>query len=429
MNRPFHWVILLRNHGGLKGPFMTRKEKIIVALTASSHAVTHGNQLIFPSVLLLLQREFSVGYFQLGMIGNIMNLAYGLGALPGGMIYNYLGPKRLYLFCFLGSGASLIVAGLSPNLMVFAIALGFLGAAGSVYHPLANALITSNVTQYGKALGIHGSTANIGMGLAPFIGGVIAAEFGWRPTYLWFALPSVLIAVWALSVEMAGADQAVPRRASELKKKAALPRSGKGYFSPALICIYGANLLNTFCYFGTTTFLPTYMAQRVTVRIFSLESVAVGGMLSGIALLMGVFGQYAGGLFAQGKNLERNFVFICLFGCPLLLGMTFTSEILFFLLALTYFFFNFFIQPMNNTLLAHHTPVSMRGTAFGIYFSTAFGVGSLSSSISGYIAQRFGLQWVFFWLSLAALIMAVFAIVLHQMKDRGIEPSMPNEEI
>lgn len=398
---------------------MTRKEKIIVALTASSHAVTHGNQLIFPSVLLLLQREFSVGYFQLGMIGNIMNLAYGLGALPGGMIYNYLGPKRLYLFCFLGSGASLIVAGLSPNLMVFAIALGFLGAAGSVYHPLANALITSNVTQYGKALGIHGSTANIGLGLAPFIGGFIASKLGWRQTYLWFALPSILIALWALSTEMVAGTRSKPREPLEAGTKVPLIRP-KHYFTPALSCLYTINILNNFCYFGTTTFLPSYMAKRVSFQIFSLDSVAIGGMLSGIALFMGIFGQYLGGLLAQGKNLERNFVYICFIGCPLLLAMTFATDLLFFLLALTYFFFNFFVQPMNNTLIAHHTPVSMRGTAFGIYFSVAFGMGSLSSSFSGFIAQRFGLQWVFLWVSFSAFLMGVCAWLLDRMKDRGV---------
>lgn len=398
---------------------MTQKEKIIVALTASSHAVTHGNQLIFPSVLLLLQREFSVGYFQLGVIGNIMNFAYGLGALPGGMIYNYLGPKRLYVFCFLGSGVSLLAAGLSPSLTVFAVALGFLGAAGSVYHPLANALITSNVSQYGKALGIHGSTANIGLGLAPFIGGFIASKLGWRQTYLWFALPSILIALWALSMEMMAGTRSKPREPLEAKAKGPLVRP-KHYFTPALSCLYTINILNNFCYFGTTTFLPSYMAKRVSFQIFSLDSVAIGGMLSGIALFMGIFGQYLGGLLAQGKNLERNFVYICFIGCPLLLAMTFATDLLFFLLALSYFFFNFFVQPMNNTLIAHHTPVSMRGTAFGIYFSVAFGMGSLSSSFSGFIAQRFGLQWVFLWVSFSAFLMGVCAWLLDRMKDRGV---------
>ena len=82
---------------------MNREEKKIVGLMGCSHALSHGFLLIYPAVLLLLQKEFSMDYLELGIVGNIMNFCYGLGALPGGMIYNYLGPKKLFLICFLGS--------------------------------------------------------------------------------------------------------------------------------------------------------------------------------------------------------------------------------------------------------------------------------------------------------------------------------------
>src|SRR5512136_3209377 len=136
---------------------MQRDEKIIVALTGCSHALSHGYLLIFPAVLLLLQKEFSIGYLELGVIGNIMTFTYGLGALPGGLVYNRFGPKRLYLFCFLGSAVALLLVAFSPSLFFFAAGLALLGGVGSIYHPLVNALITAKVREYGRALGIHGS--------------------------------------------------------------------------------------------------------------------------------------------------------------------------------------------------------------------------------------------------------------------------------
>src|SRR5512143_258940 len=102
---------------------MTREERKIVALTGSSHALSHGYLLVFPAVLLLLKEEFSMGYLGLGVVGNIMSFSYGLGALPGGMIYNRLGPKRLYLLCFLGSSVALILVGFSSGLLLFAAGL------------------------------------------------------------------------------------------------------------------------------------------------------------------------------------------------------------------------------------------------------------------------------------------------------------------
>lgn len=401
---------------------MNREERTIVALTGCSHAFSHGCMLIFPAVLLLLQKEYSLGYLQLGVIGNIMNFTYGLGALPGGMIYNYFGPKKLYLLCLLGSAMALILVGISSSLILLTAGLALLGALGSIYHPLANSLITSKVREYGRALGIHGATGNIGLAITPFVAGLIASYHGWREAYLLFALPGIALSIWALFVDMPLAERTKPTDRSTLPEETFL-RNLRKYFTPPLTCLYVINILNVFCYFGTITFLPIYMAKRTSFHFFSLDSVALAGMLSAIVLFMGVFGQFGGGLLSQRKNLERNFFFVAVIGFPFLLVMSFATDFLFLVLALTYFFFNFFIQPMNNTLIAQHATVGMRGTAFGIYFSIAFGVGSLASSFSGYIAQNFGLQWVFMGLSASGMLMAFFAFLLLKMKRRAKELS------
>jgi len=89
-----------------------------------------------------------------------MNICYGLGALPAGLIYNRLGPNRLYLVCFLGSSLVAIFVALSPSIALFTVGLGLLGIFGSLYHPLGNAVITAKVREYGRALGIHGAAGN-----------------------------------------------------------------------------------------------------------------------------------------------------------------------------------------------------------------------------------------------------------------------------
>ncbi len=98
---------------------MNREDKMIVGLTGCSHALSHGYLLIFPAVLLLLKEEFSLGYLGLGVIGNIMSFTYGLGALPGGMIYNRFGPRKLFLLCFLGSTLASLCVAFSPYVMFF----------------------------------------------------------------------------------------------------------------------------------------------------------------------------------------------------------------------------------------------------------------------------------------------------------------------
>jgi MFS family permease len=80
---------------------------------------------------------------------------------------------------------------------------------------------------------------------------------------------------------------------------------------------------------------------------------------------------------------------------------------------------------MNNTLLAHVTSPEMRGTAFGIFFFTAFAVGSFASSFSGYVAQTFGLRWVYLGLGTSAFFLIWVAFFLLRLKKNRPSASSP----
>ncbi len=409
---------------------MNREEKMIVGLTGCSHGLSHGYLLIFPAVLLLLKEEFSLGYLGLGVIGNIMSFTYGLGALPGGMIYNRFGPRKLFLLCFLGSTLASLLVAFSPNLIFFTVGLALLGALGSVYHPLANSLITTKVREYGRALGIHGAAGNIGLASAPFIAGLIASRWGWRQAYLCFAAPGVVLSIWSLFIDMSVGKK--EKAESSRPNLTPLPTPGVRnfwvYFSLPLVLLYVINMLNSFCFTGIITFLPTYMGQRTSFHIFSWDSVAIGGMLSGIALFMGVFGQYTGGVLGQRPHLVRNLLVMTAMGFPFILAMSFATDILLLFMALIYFFFTFCLQPMSNVVLAQYTTLEMRGTAFGIYFFAAFGIGSFAASFSGYLAQTFGLQWVFLGLSGMAFILIVPTFLLLKVKKPTYASAILSEE-
>ncbi len=404
---------------------MTHDEKMIVTLAGCSHGLTHGYLLIFPAVLLLLKDEFSMGYLGLGVIGNIMSFAYGLGALPGGMIYNRFGPRKLYLFCFLGSSFTCLLVAFSSNFILFTAGLALLGALGSVYHPLMNSLITSKVKEYGVALGVHGAAGNIGLALTPVIAGLIASRWGWRQAYLFFSLPGIVLAVWSLFIDMSVRKE--PGTASMAPNPVPNPlpesRSAWVYFSLPLVLIYVLNCVQSFSFYGTTTFLPTYMAKYTSFRIFSWDSVAVGGMLSGFALLMGVFGQYTGGVLGQKPRLERNVFLMALGSLPFMFLMAFVKDASLLIMALVFFFFNFALQPMLNVLLALRTTVEMRGTSFGIHFFAAFGIGSLAASFSGYLAEEFGLQAVFLGLSGSILCSIILAYFFWHLKRDPVRSS------
>ncbi len=397
---------------------MTRGEKMIISLAGCSHALTHAYLLIFPAVLLLLKKDFDMGYLGLGVVSNIMSFSYGLGALPGGMIFNRFGPKKLYLFCFLGSTLTCLLIAASPNLLVFTIGLAILGALGSVYHPLANALISAKVKEFGRGLGIHGAAGNIGLATAPFLAGLIGSQWGWRYAYLAFMAPGIALSIWSLFVDMTiDKLQKQNQSAGADSPSVQADRGFWVYFSVPLILLYVVNMLQSFSFHGVVTFLPTYMSQYTSFQIFSWDSVAIGGMLSGIALFMGVFGQYTGGVLAEKKNLKRNIAVMSVLSFPFILSMAFVKDAILLAMALSFFFFNFALQPMVNTLTARYTTLKMRATAFGIFFFAAFGLGSMAASFSGFIAQNFGLPLVFVGLSASNLFLIVLAFMLIKVRN------------
>ena len=397
---------------------MTRGEKMIISLTGCSHALTHGYLLVFPAVLLLLKKDFDLGYLGLGVISNIMSFSYGLGALPGGMIFNRFGPKKLYLVCFLGSTLACLLIAASPNLLIFTIGLAILGALGSVYHPLANALISTKVKEFGRGLGIHGAAGNIGLATAPFLAGLIGSQWGWRYAYLAFMAPGIALSIWSLFVDMT-----IDKLQKQGQPAAADSQPGQAdrgfwiYFSIPLILIYSVNMLQSFGFHGVVTFLPTYMSQYTSFHLLSWDSVAIGGMLSGIVLFMGVFGQYLGGVLAEKKNLKRNIAVMGVLSFPFILAMAFAKDVILLAMALSFFFFTFALQPMINTLTARYTTLKMRATAFGIYFFASFGIGSMAASFSGFIAQNFGLPWVFVGLSGSTLVLILLSLMLIKVRN------------
>jgi hypothetical protein len=152
---------------------------------------------------------------------------------------------------------------------------------------------------------------------------------------------------------------------------------GSGLFfhplGPPLLSQYA----QSFSFHGVVTFLPTYMSQNTSFQILSWDSVAIGGMLSGIALFMGVFGQFTGGVLAEKKNLKRN---IALMGVLSFIRHGFMTDVPFYHGSVL-LFLQFFPATDGEYPYARYTTLKMRATAF-IFSFAAFGLGSMAASFS-----------------------------------------------
>ncbi len=412
----------------LTGP-MDAQEKQIVAYTSASHLLVHVLELSFAAVLVNIGREFGSGLFALGLIANIAALAFGTGALPAGVLSDRIGARRLLTICFLGAALFCFLVSLSSSIWLLGASLVGLGAAIGLYHPGGLAFISQGVRLPTKSFAYHGMAGNIGVALAPLLGGAVAALVSWRALYFMVGVAALVLA--GVIFFFAPRHQNLDR--GEVKVSATAPSSAslRQVWLPLLL-LYTANTFTGFIYRGTVTFLPLYMRESIHISFFNIDAVAVAGSFTTMARLFGIAGQYVGGALAAHMRLERMVVTLSAILIPALLLMGLTGELSLVFFASVFAFFNFMGQPIFNSLIAKYTPFHLQGRSYGISFFCAFGLGSFSAGFSGFIAERAGANWVFIALAGAALLLfgitALFLKVSASVPFRATAFGVPRVE-
>jgi MFS family permease len=368
--------------------------------TASlSHGLIHVCELAVPALLLLIQQEFGSGDFTMGRVVTAYGLLFGLGSLPAGALVDRVGSKLLLLACLWGAALCLAGMALSPSLGSFAVTAGAMGLCLSIYHPAGTALITHALPMSGRVFALHGMIGNLGVAGSGLIAGTLGALLGWR-----WALGVLALVVGALGFVVLGLPRVEARSLRE--------RRGTGGWAAFSLLLVAAAFMGM-VYRGVTTFLPKFFAIRL--ELDPTAGTAIGGLLTSLALLVGLVGMFmAGRLADRGVALERVFLLGAVAQVPFLLALSRVGGPLLLAPAMAVAFFHFLTQPPANHMIAELTPPHLRGLGYGIYFFVAFGAGSWGSTLGGWASDRFGLAETFPVLAgvLVPSILAVLALIV-----------------
>ncbi|SEH39628.1 Major Facilitator Superfamily protein [Halopenitus malekzadehii] len=177
----------------------------------AGHGLVHVYELSIPILMTVWLAEFSVTAAVLGGVVTVGYGLFGVGALPGGLLADVFGSKRLIIGCLFGMGASFFALALAPGLVGIALALAGWGIAASVYHPAGLALISNGVDpdRRGAAFGYHGMAGNVGIAFGPLAAAVLLLVVDWRVVAAALGAISIVAGVIGLSAdfdETAGID-------------------------------------------------------------------------------------------------------------------------------------------------------------------------------------------------------------------------------
>ncbi|WP_416841243.1 MFS transporter [Haloferax sp. DFSO52] len=387
----------------------------------TAHGMVHTYELSIPIFVAIWLREYAtielgltaipVTTASLGVMTGLGFALFGLGALPGGVLVDRLGSKRLIVGCLAGMAGSFLLLAAAPNLVVVAFALLVWGAAASVYHPAGLSLISTGVEERGTGFAYHGIAGNIGIGFGPFVTALLLLFFDWHLVAGFLAIPAILAAVLATradfeaqaavaSADGGGADKAQ----TGVSSFSEFVSQSKLLFASGFALVFTLVMFSGLYYRGVTTFLPDLIGSVLGIEPIPISAFVPASILSGTAgatptldvelyvyaglLTIGVFGQYVGGKLTDRMRTERGLV----------IGFTALTVV-----ALAFFpvaslgvvpllamcallgFFLFMVQPFYQATVAEYTPAGLRGLSYGFTYLGVFGIGALGGALAGFI--------------------------------------------
>lgn len=394
----------------LEHPQLSTRERHILINTCYGHLMSHLNMLVFPAVVLPLTEAMGRPMTDVLAMSFWMYLLFGLTALPWGLVADRWGAKPLMAVFYAGAAlAGMAAAAFLDRPPLFVLTLAMLGLFSGIYHPIGLGLISKQMTRVSRGMGTNGMFGNLGIAAAPLLAGVV--NWLWGPEMVYLILGALNLAGLLLML-------AFPLQPAESEQKEA-SATDNGQLSAFLILLV-AMMLGGMIYRGSTVILPAYFElkgqgiftwlQTAGGRELSPNLVATG--LVSVIYLIGMIGQYAGGLIAERYSTRYSYLLFHAITIPAAVGIALAGDVTLVVLAAAYVFFLLGVQPIENTLVASFTPKKLHHSAFGLKFVLTFGVGSLAVKLVAALQNRAGIEAVFTGLATISLLLVMIIVVL-----------------
>ncbi|MEO5941005.1 MAG: MFS transporter [Candidatus Limnocylindrales bacterium] len=379
-------------------------------LLSIAHAVNHAQAVLLPLIYLRIIAEFGVTESQVAYLAAIGSFASGLVQLSYAKLTRVVSRRILLTTGGVLFGAGFAAQGLMQSFLPFGLVNIASRIGGSPQHPVGNGLLAEQFpeSRRGFAISAHISGGNVGTVVVAVVGASLIATIGWRWVVVVFGVPAVLIALAILLfVRESGGDRAEATAHGSVRDAFRTVLRDPSHRWIYLASVLGGGgrglgVVNLFAllYLTGVIGLPTSTTDVMYggLIVLSVPMPLVAGWLSDrIGRRPVIVGVYVGGAIAFAAFLLAGPSIPLLWLGILLMGL-----------------FSFAESPQLQALLADIAPATVRDTSFALYFTLAFGVGSLWTALYGGIIQVLGDQVglpVVFGLMAISFVLAALAVV------------------
>jgi FSR family fosmidomycin resistance protein-like MFS transporter len=397
----------------------SRDARLAQGFSNVGHSLNHILTLLYPTVVLVLEREWGRSYGELIALMLAGQVLYGLAALPAGWLGDRWSTRGMMVVYLVGAGASSIATGFATTPFELAAGLAAIGFFAAIYHPVGMAWVVRSMKDRGRALGWNGMFGSIGVALGPLIAGAFCHWWSWRAAFVApgaasLAVGLLLLAAWRRG-DVGEGDAAAPVVARPPSRREML----RAFFILSLTMSCGGLIFQAF-----TVVLPKLFEQRLGGD-GALGPLGIGGLVGLVYLCVGLATPYLGGI-ADRYPTQRVYRFAYLLLAPGLFLAALLESWLLLALAVALVFTGSLSGPAENKLLAHYTPGRWQGTGFGAKFILTLGVSATAVPLIAWIYDGTG---GFYWLFVLMAALASLALVGTWLLPDGDAPaSRPRRE-
>ncbi len=355
------------------------KGKTLLAI-ALGWGLLNGTRMIYPVLLPYFREEFALSLATGGLLITIIWLCYAVGQVPGGILADRYGERKVLTGSVTLVIISLAVVLFAPTPIVLFVATAALGFGYSQY-PVARITALSDLypERIGRALGVTMASGDIGQTIIPPIASVLAVVVAWR-FGLGFVLPFLCIAAAIIWVTLDTHDR--PGVVETSSSNTGLRYIISQLQHPALVIMWVIMFLFIFVWQTFSAFYPTYLVE---VKGFSTT---MAGLMFGLFFAVGVIAKPAAGI-AYDKCGARLSLPLILVGSIVGLGvLPFVNG------TVAIFVVTVLVSTMlgsgaiTQSYLADTIPPEIQGTGLGVVRSSSSMIGSLGPVVFGLLAQN-----------------------------------------
>ncbi len=353
------------------------------------HAIDHMFLLVFATAVTTIAKDFQLQRWEdLMPYGAAAFFFFGLGALPSGRLGDLWGRRPMMIVFFLSIGVSAIAVGLTRTPVELAIALGVMGCAASIYHPVGIPMLVQGASRPGWIIGVNGLAGNLGLASAAAVTGLFVKYFGWRMAFVIPGIVSIFLGFFF--AVYATRDGTAPAQKKTSSSGHQVGVSVAGVLLVMTVAATSGGMLFNFATNSNYELLSSKFSQisqdparigfllALVYGLASLTQLLVGNLLDKIAL----------------KPLYLGIITIQLFSIVLAIG---TDGWLFYLAQIVFMATIFGAVPFTDAMVIRFVDDSMRSRVSGIRLTISLGASSIAVWLIGPIVKQSGftlLLWV-----------------------------------